>query len=253
MKLKTIDVNGATYAEIQDGKPVYIGEDGKEMAYDTPELVLKVNRIASEAKGNRDRAQAAEAALKAFEGITDPAAALKAIGIVANLDDKKLIDAGEAERVKADITKTFTEKLTVAEKRALDLEANWSASEISRAFANSKFIAEKSAIPADFLQAKLAGQMKFESGRVIAYDAHGNRMLSRTSPGEDAGFDEAIGLIIDAHPQRDTILRGNQNNGSGAKNNGGTGGAKTMAIAAFSLMDAKERSSFMATGGTLTD
>jgi hypothetical protein len=34
MKLKTVEVNGATYAEVSDGKPVFVLDDGKEIAFE---------------------------------------------------------------------------------------------------------------------------------------------------------------------------------------------------------------------------
>lgn len=58
MKLKTIDVNGTTYAAVQDGKPIYIGEDGKEVAFDAPHTIGTITRLNSEAKGHRERAEA---------------------------------------------------------------------------------------------------------------------------------------------------------------------------------------------------
>jgi hypothetical protein len=34
LKLKTIDKDGATYAEVKDGKPIFIGDDNKELPFD---------------------------------------------------------------------------------------------------------------------------------------------------------------------------------------------------------------------------
>lgn len=74
MKLK-LDENGN--AVLQDGKPVYVHDDGKEVAFDAPGTVATITRLNSEAKGHRERAENAEKAVKAFEGIDDPAAAKK--------------------------------------------------------------------------------------------------------------------------------------------------------------------------------
>ena len=242
MKLK---LDEAGHAVLQDGKPIYIHDDGKEVPFDAAGTVATITRINGEAKSHRERADAAEKALKGFEGIADPAAAIKALQTVANLDDKKLIDAGEAQRVRDDITKGFTDKLDAETKRANGLEASWSKSEIRRAFASSQFIKDKSAIPADFMLAALADRVKFDGGKITVYDVAGNKMLSRAKPGEDASFDEAIEMVVDGHPQRDTILKGNTNGG---------GGAKTISRAQFDAMtDPGAKAALMKDGISLTE
>src|SRR5690606_6729424 len=79
MKLKTLEVDGKTYAEVQDGKPVYVEDDGKEVAFDAPGTRNTISRLNAEAKSHREAKEAAEKALKGFEGIEDPAAAIKAL------------------------------------------------------------------------------------------------------------------------------------------------------------------------------
>ena len=98
MKLKTIEIDGVTYAAVQDGKPVFTDEAGKDVAFDAPGTIGTISRLNGEAKSHREGKEAAERALKAFEGIADPAAALKALETVGSLDQKKLIDAGEGLR-----------------------------------------------------------------------------------------------------------------------------------------------------------
>ena len=105
MKLK-LDENGNVV--VQDGKPVYVYDDGKEVAYDVPAAVAKIGSLNAEAKQHREAKEAAEAKLKAFDGIENAEAAKKALETVKNLDDKKLIDAGEAEKVKAEVVRAKT-------------------------------------------------------------------------------------------------------------------------------------------------
>ena len=73
MKLKT-DEQG--HAILQDGKPVYVHDDGKEVPYDVPQMLTKIRGLNAEAKQHREATEAAEAKLKAFDGIGDAAAAL---------------------------------------------------------------------------------------------------------------------------------------------------------------------------------
>ncbi|MGX2950047.1 hypothetical protein ACWIUA_03935 [Ursidibacter sp. B-7004-1] len=115
MKLK-LDENG--HVVVQNGCPVYVYDDGKEVAYDVPQAVSKITALNAEAKKHREEKESVEAKLKAFEGIDDPAKAKKALETVKNLDDKKLIDAGEVEKVKAEMAKGYEDGKVVAKYSA---------------------------------------------------------------------------------------------------------------------------------------
>lgn len=95
MKLK-LDENG--HVVVQDGRPVYVHEDGKEVVFDAPQTIATISRLNGEAKAHREAKEKAESTLKAFEGIEDPVAAKKALETLKNFDDKKLVDAGEVEK-----------------------------------------------------------------------------------------------------------------------------------------------------------
>lgn len=237
MKLKTQTIEGVEYAVVQDGKPVYIGDDSREIAFDAPGTVATITRLNGEAKGHREAKEKAETALKAFEGITDPAAALKAVETLGSLDQKKLIDAGEVEKVKAEIAKTYQEKLDAAEASRIALETELRSEKIGGAFSRSKFLAEKAAIPADLVQARFGQNFKLEDGKVVGYDATGNKLYSKTRPGEIAEPDEALEMLFDAYPYRDQILKGDVKGGGGAQNpNGGAGGKRTMTRTEFAAL-----------------
>ncbi|NMZ54170.1 DUF6651 domain-containing protein [Pseudomonas lundensis] len=243
MKLK-LDENGN--AVLQDGKPVYVHDDGKEVAFDAPGTVAAITRLNSEAKGHRERAENAEKAVKAFEGIDDPAAAKKALATVANLDAKTLVDAGEIETVKTEISKAFQLQLDEVTGKAQTLEQQLYAEKIGGSFSRSKFIADKLAVPADMVQATFGQNLKVEDGKVVAYDAQGQKIFSRARPGELADFDEAIETLVSQYPHRDHILKSSGANGGGAQNGGGNnqntkgnfGGGKEDRVAAIKAMTA---------------
>ncbi|HEJ1731248.1 TPA: hypothetical protein SL290_006240, partial [Pseudomonas aeruginosa] len=160
MKLKTVEVDGKQYAEVQDGKPVYVEDDGKEIAFDAVGTRATITRLNGEAKQHRERAEKAEKIAKDFEGIEDPAAARKALETVANLDAKKLVDAGEIEKVKAEIGKAYDTKLTEATTRAEQLEQQLYAEKIGGSFSRSKFVADRLAVPADMVQSVFGKHLK---------------------------------------------------------------------------------------------
>nr|DAR58655.1 MAG TPA: minor structural protein GP20 [Caudoviricetes sp.] len=231
MKLK-LDDQG--HAVLQDGKPVYVHDDGKEIPFDAPEALNKISALNAEAKRHREDKEAVQARLKAFDGIEDAAAAKKALETVKNLDDKKLIDAGEAERVKAETVKSYEEKLAAANAEAEKIRTQFHQELIGGSFARSQVIADKLAIPADVAQAFFGRHFGIsEDGRIVAKDANGNEIYSRIKPGEKAGFDEALEALIDAYPHKDSILKGSQASG------GGTGGSSGAGNAPKSLAECK--------------
>ncbi|MCE0860692.1 hypothetical protein LU674_013130 [Pseudomonas alloputida] len=246
MKIKTVEVDGKQYAEIQDGKPVYIEDDGKEVAFDAVGTRNTITRLNAEAKSHRERAENAEKIAKAFEGIEDAGAARKALETVANLDAKKLVDAGEIEKVKGEISKAFQTQLDEANGKAATFEQQLYAEMIGGNFARSKFIADKLAVPADMVQATFGRNLKIEDGKVVAYDAQGQKIFSRARPGELADFDEALETLVSQYPHRDHILKSSDANGGGAQNGGGGnsgakgnfGGSKADRVAAIKAMTA---------------
>lgn len=242
MKLK-IDEKGNV--AVQDGKPVYVTEDGKEIAFDYPATLATISRLNGEAKGHRERAEAAESKLKAFDGIEDPAKALEALSTMKNIDAKKLIDAGKVDEVKAEAKRAFDEQLKAQEaqyKPVIEerdsLRGQLFAEKVGGAFSRSKFIADKMAIPSDLAQARFGSHFTIEEGKIVAKDPSGNKLFSRARPGEVAEFDEALEMLVDAYPYRDSILKGSGASGSGAGGsaNGGSGG-KSMTRTAFNALD----------------
>jgi len=252
MKLK-LDESG--HAVLQEGKPVYVNDDGKEVAFDAPGTVATITRLNSEAKTHREGKEAAEKSLKAFEGITDPAAAMKALETITNLDQKKLVDAGEIEKVKGEISKAFQAQLDEANTKVSTFEKQLYEEKIGGAFGRSKLIADKLAIPADMVQARFGQSFKIEDGKTVAYDQHGNKIYSRERPGEVADFDEALGALVEQYPYRDSILKSSGANGGGAPNGGGGGGGgkKTIDRKSFDGMDAPDKAAFVKEGGKVTD
>jgi hypothetical protein len=226
LKLK-LDADG--HVVVQDGKPVYIDDaDSKEVAYDANQTVATISRLNGEAKSHRERAEKAETSLRSYDGIDDPAAAKKALATVKNLDDKKLVDAGEVEKVKAEAIKAVEEKHAPIVKERDTFASQLEGHVIGAAFSGSKFIASKFAAegPAgvEIARALFAQRFKVEGGKAVAYDAQGNKIYSRAKPGELAEAEEAIELMVDSYPHKASILKGDVKGGGGAGGNGGGGG-----------------------------
>ena len=251
MKLK-LDADG--HAVLQDGKPVYVHDDGKEVAFDAPGAVAKIGQLNGEAKTHREAKEAAEAALKKFEGITDPAAALEAITKLKNIDDKKLIDSGDVEKVKAEAIKAVEEKYAPIVTERDTLRSQLDKEIRGGSFARSKFAEEKVAVPRHMLESTYGNNFKVEDGKLVPYDASGNKIFSRTKPGEVAEFDEALELLVSADPYKDHILKGTGAQGGGAGQGGGNGGgAKTIPRAEFDALSQADRGAKVKDGFKVVD
>jgi hypothetical protein len=243
MKL-LLDENG--HAVLEDGKPVYEHQDGRKIPFDGAQAFGKIGTLTGENTTYRKRFEEAESKLKAFDGIEDAAAARKAMDVVASLDQKKLIDVGEIEKVKGEISKAFQTQLDEANGKAQTYEQQLYAEKIGGSFARSKYIADKLAVPVDMVQATFGQNLKVEEGKVVAYDAQGQKIFSRSRPGELADFDEAIETLVSQYPHRDHILKSSDANGGGAPNGGGGnsgakgnfGGSKADRVAAIKAMTA---------------
>jgi hypothetical protein len=264
MKLKTTEIEGVTYAAIQDGKPVYTDDDGKDVAFDAPHALAKITSLNKESQTHREAKEAAELAFKKFEGIGDPAAALKALETIKNIDEAKLIDAGKVEEIKAAAVKAATAQTEAAIKAKDDeyapivgerdmLKSKLDSELIGGSFSRSKFVSEKVAIPADMLQSRFGKNFKIEDGERIAYDDKGNKIFSRSKPGELAGFDEAIETLIDQYPYRENILKGRGQSGSGSDGDDGEAGSKRITRGEFEKLDHGARGQRIKDGYTLVD
>ncbi|MEO8837562.1 MAG: DUF6651 domain-containing protein [Herbaspirillum sp.] len=254
MKLK-LDADGKVV--LQDGKPVYVKDDGSEIAFDVVGTTATIARLNAEAKSHREGKEAAEASLKAFEGITDPAAARKAMETLATIDQKKLIDSGEVEKVKSEISKAFEAKLTEATTRTQALEQQLYSEKVGGAFARSSLIVgdkAKLTLPPDMVEARFGKAFSIEEGKIVAKDQNGNKIFSAANPGELAGFDEALEILVNAYPYKDQILKGSGASGGGAQqSNGGGQNTKSVNRAGFDQMSQTDRGSFMKSGGVVVD
>jgi hypothetical protein len=152
---------------------------------------------------------------------------LKAVDTVSKIDAKKLIDAGEVDKVKESIRAEFTGQLDESRKQVEERDSRINSMLIDGVFKGSDFINEKVAMPRDFFEAAMRSNFKVEDGKVVAYDKAGNRLMSKKSPGDYADASEALELLVESHPQKDVILKAPAAGGTG--NNGGGGNRTTTA------------------------
>jgi len=249
MKLK-VDASGN--AVLQDGNPVYVADDGKELALDAAKLYGQVRTLTTEASAKRKALEAAEAKLAEFAEIEDPKAAREALETIKSLDGKT---RAEVEKVRAEVSKSFEPKLTELEKKNAELQQSLHRELIGGGVARSKFAAEKSALPADLLLATFGQQLTVENGVVVGKRSDGSPIYSRANPGQLASLDEALETLVSESPHRDHILKATQKGGSGAAPGtpGAAGAKQTITRTQYESMPPKDQASIDWTATTVTD
>lgn len=249
MKLK-LDSEG--HAVLQDGKPVYVTDDGKEIAFDAPGTVATISRLNGEAKSHREAKEAAEARLKTFEGI-DPSAAREAVDKLSRIDAKKLVEAGDMDAAIKTALAPVQAELDKAKQTAESLSQQLSGEKIGNAFGRSKFVAEKlTPAGADLLRTMFASQIKVEDGNIVGYGPNGQKLYSKARPGELADFDEVVSELVESYPHRDHIMKG-IGGGSGAQPNGSKPGGKAISRAEFDRLNPTEQGAKIREGVQVID
>jgi hypothetical protein len=253
LKLKTIEVDEKVYAEMNDGKAVYIDtETEKEISFDADFTNQSIKRLNHEAMTRRDQIKELEETVAKFDGIGDVEAAKQALQTMKNLDDKKLIDAGEVDAIKREAIKAVEQQFqpTILENTALKGQLHKAL--IGDQFTRSKFVSEKVAIPVDFLESKFMQHFSLDGNNVVATDGHGNKIYSKERPGELASFEESIETLIDQHPDRDRLLKGRQQQGSGSPGGDTTvRNGQELSMQSFNSLSPKERAEAMEKGARL--
>jgi hypothetical protein len=237
-KLIKVQLNGAEVevCEVRNGKPVF-GDEGKEIEFDALHARDKIKSLSDERDTLRTRAETAENEMKPWKELGDLEKVKQATQIAADVANQKLIDKGEAERVrkeaidayeKAAKTRQDADTATIREK-----DAHISNLLIDEAFTRSKFVTEKLAIPPDIARVQFGDRlMRDAEGKIIGGNGlvvetvngkpalvpyfDGRRLTSSRRPGEFADADEAIEKYVDAYPHKEKILKSPDVGGTGA-------------------------------------
>ena len=254
MKLK-LDEKGQVVLE--NGLPVWVADDGKEIAYDVPRLVGDLSRVNSESAGRRKDIDALNEKLKALEGI-DPAKYQEMQAQLANIDLNKM---GNVDEIRRSVSQSFEQRMAEdAAKHKAEMDEMWGVvrdSQVRGIFDSSTFLREKTTLPPDIANSFFGGNFKVErdgkSIKTIALDSQGNPLLSRVNPGAYATDDEAIEYYVQNYPQRDVFLR-SPAGGPGTQGGKGDMNKNTISRAEFDKLDPAAKVAFVKDGkGAVTD
>ena len=194
MKLK-LDEKGQVVLE--NGLPVWVADDGKEIAYDVPRLVGDLSRVNSESAGRRKDIETLNKKLKTLEGI-DPIKYRELEEKLASIDQGKLIDAGWVDELKASISKGYEQRLSEMQKMVADKDVSHKSEmdkvqgrirnmAVKSLFDGSNFLRDKTVLTPDIAFSSFGQNFTVEEdgdGYKISASINGQPILSRTNPGE---------------------------------------------------------------------
>lgn len=209
MKLKTVEIEGKTYAEVNESGRVIYDDDGKTFEFDAAETYDKIKQLTGEAKSHREAKELASKELGEIKSKLE------------GVDLTKLVDSGKIDEAKAEIAKSFQAKIDELQQQNEKLVSDQRSSAVNSAFASSQYIKENLNMPPQVAVKTFAENVTFEDGKMVVKDTDGNPIYSRKKPGSYAEFDEAMGILVDSLPYRNDILRANNHQGSGGDNGGG--------------------------------
>jgi len=236
--------DGSAVAINDKGLPIIVDDSGKEQGLDALHLYSQVPALKLEAKGHREAKEAAEAKLQKlrdlgveldeeeeFDSWIEKAST--AIGTVENLDQKKLVDAGEIDQIKKQAQEAAKKQMEEIEKRnekkMLEMEERLQSANatifnlmVADRFNTSPFVKEKLSMTPKMARKYFSDYFKVESEdngsrAVVGYYPDGQKIYSMERAGELADFEEALSILVDKDPDRESLLVGVGASGSGAE------------------------------------
>lgn len=236
MKLKR---DAAGQVVVQDEKPVYVRDDGSEVAFDAPHAIAKIKELGDDRDKWRTDATTSKTALDAFKGL-DPQTAKDAVDKLKTIDQGKLLAADKVEDLKkqvaADITAGWEQKLKDSQT-ALENEKTALATEKARVHKlvlGAQFAKDPHFVspdggktpPKTFLSPEIGLEFfgrffepSADGESFVAKYPNGKEMYSPAKPGNPPTFAEAIAMLVAERADKGQFMR--DQSGSGAGANGG--------------------------------
>ena len=221
------------------GRPYFIQDGASEpVVLDVNEMIDTNRQKHTSAEAAKKELAEAVAKLNAFDGLSADEAR-KALELVKTIDEGKMVEAGKLEELKRKYAEESAQKVNSLEK-ALEEAKNSGAKAVAdkeqmihgllveNAFSGSQFLREKTVLPPDFAYASMGKNfaVEYHDGKpiVIAKDGKGNPIFSPAIPSAYASPEEAIKILIEQHPQRDSLLKAPAPNGGSGQQPGGRAG-----------------------------
>jgi len=180
------------------------------------ELLREVMERKAKLKAAEEALAAANTKLKEFEGI-DPNEVRKLIAEKREAERKAAEAAGDFERVKAMMAEEHAKEVEKIKAEAAEIKSALEAAQqriadltIGSAFSNSSFVAEDLVLTPAKARVVYGSHCEVEDDEVVVYDkprGAKDRTKLVDGQGRPLRFDDAIRKLVDADPDRDSIVR----------------------------------------------
>lgn len=232
MKLKR-DASGNVV--VQDEKPVYVRDDGSDVAFDAPATIATIKRISDERDTARTELNAAKEAAEPFKGL-DAKAAREALEKLKSIDQGKLLDTGKVDELKRQVaeetSKGWEQKNKDLQTAHDTLKESLAAEKarVHKLVLGAQFARDPHFVspdggktpPKTFLSPEIALEFfgkHFEpsaDGETFVPKLNGRELYSPAKPGNVASFGEAVAILIAERPDKGSFLRDLSGSGAGA-------------------------------------
>ena len=208
------------------GSPAPAGDDNKSKISDEAAALLKENLKRKEKiKELEATISQANEKLKQFDGI-DPVA-VKDLLAQREADENKALEAkGDFERLKQKMAEQHAAEKVALQAQLSELQGKFDGAlgninelTIGAQFSNSSFIKEKLLMTPTIAKVVYAPHFDFENGNIVGYDkpkGSATRTPLVDASGEPLAFDLALQKLIDASPEKDSLLRATVKPGAGS-------------------------------------
>jgi hypothetical protein len=217
------DKAAADKAAAEAAKAEELKEKLKGMTDSEAKLLKEQMATKEKLKAEREAREALEAKLKAFEGL-DPAKVKELVEANAKAEEKRkqeeekrLVQAGEFDRLKAMMADSFKTEKTAIEGKLTETSTALDAAmktinelTVGSAFNSSSFIGEETVLTPRIARDAYGPHFEIENGVPIAYDkpkGADKRTKLVGSDGEPLGFEDAIKKLVESAPDKDQILK----------------------------------------------
>jgi hypothetical protein len=200
--------------------------DKKQPTDEEAKLIKEVMQKKDALKAREAELATAQERLKAFEGI-DPDAVRKLLADQKAAEEAQLAAKGEFDTLKARMAEEHTkataslqEQIKALQEQVRNKDKVVDELSIGQQFAQSKFISEESTM-APAKARKLYGEhFDVVDGKVVAYDkprGEANRTPLIDQYGNGLAFEDAMRKIVEADPDKDSLLRSKVKPGAGSE------------------------------------
>lgn len=215
----------AAAAEAAAAAAAKANEGAKKPSDEEAKLLKEVMQKKEALKARETELAAAQERLKQFDGI-DPDAVKKLLADQKAAEEAQLAAKGEFDTLKARMAEEHTKVTTSLNDQIKALQDQLAAKDrivdelsVGTQFSQSKFIADETTIPPAKARALYGPHFDLEDGKVVGYDKP--RGAAGRAPlvdqlGNAVGFEDAMRKIIEADPDKDSLLRSKVKPGAGS-------------------------------------